>query len=173
MSRDLSDLRDLAPGPQPRPVGPIPRPAPEPKKPPTPIKPRNEPRLKKLHAEAFGEQAALCRRRPCLVRGCRARTVPHHVRPRGMGCVHGKDSDTVPLCWEHHEVAHRDLEALGLTLEELQAEAEKLAAELAARPAHDCEQYARLVEREPGLVSFYRCERCGHRLPDEQEDAPA
>lgn len=169
MSRDLSDLRDIAPAPPRRPVGPLPRPSPEPKKPRTPIKPRNEPRLKKLHAEAFGAQAALCRRRPCLVRGCRGRTVPHHVRPRGMGGVHGKDCDTVPLCWEHHELAHRDLEALGLTLEELQEAAAALAAELAARPAHDCEAFAVLREDGRTLSSRYVCQRCGYVLPDEQE----
>lgn len=160
-------------GPREQSPGALEREAPRVKKPPAPMKKRNAPRLAKLHDEAFGEQADLCRRRPCLVRGCRGRTVPHHVRPRGMGGVHGKDRDTVPLCWVHHDQAHTSHEQLGLTLEELQAEAEKLAAELAARPAHDCEDFARLIERAPGLVSFYRCERCGYVLPDEQEGGDA
>lgn len=170
--RGLSDLRDLAPGPQPPPVGPLPRPLPRPAKPRTPLKPRNESRARARHAEAFGEQAALCRRRACSVPGCRVRPcVPHHETSRGAG---GDDSSCVPLCWPHHEECHRGQLTFervhGIDLGEIAA---ALAAELAARPEHDCLTYALLREDEKTLTSRYVCQRCGYVLPDEQEDAPA
>lgn len=168
---DLSDLRDIAPGPPPQETGPLERPAPRLKKPPQPIRARNPERADKRDAEAFAEQAALCRRRSCLVRGCRARPcVPHHQVSRG---ARGKDEDTVPLCWAHHEEAHRGQKTFeerhGLDLEH---EAAKLAAELAARATHDCEAHAVLREDASTLTSRYVCDRCGYELPDEQLEGP-
>jgi hypothetical protein len=49
----LDDLTDIAPRPQPRPAGPIERPAPRLKKPPQPIKPRNEKRATARQASLF------------------------------------------------------------------------------------------------------------------------
>lgn len=163
-------LRDIAPKPQPQPVGPIERALPRPKKPPQPMKKRNEARMAKRNAESFGEQAALCRRRPCLVPGCRNRpSVPHHTRTRAAG---GKDDCTVPLCFDHHSFAHDHgnsalEEKHGVSLE---AEAAKLAAELERKKGHDCEKHARLIEREPGLVSFYRCTVCNYVIPTDGEE---
>jgi hypothetical protein len=168
----LSDLRDIAPRPTPTPPGPIARPAPRLKKPPQPIKPRNEKRARERQAEAFGEQAAVCRRRACLVLGCRMRpSVPHHALSRG---ARGSDEHTVPLCWVHHEEAHHGQK----TFEErhgldLLAAAKALAAELAARPAHDCEAFAVLRENTATLDSRYVCGRCAAPIPDEQEDDEA
>jgi hypothetical protein len=170
---DLSDLTDIFPGPQPRPAGPIERAAPRLKKPPQPIKPRNEKRAKKRHDECYAEQADACRKRPCLVPKCWKRPcVPHHAVSRGAG---GKDDQCVPLCWEHHSWAHDKpasefLERFGVDLE---AEASKLAAELERRRGHDCEQHAVLRENAATLRSEYVCTRCGYVLPDEQEDDEA
>lgn len=163
----LDDLRDIAPRPAPKGTGPLERRAPRLKKPPQPIKARNEKRATARRAEAFGEQAALCRRRPCAVPGCRNRpSVPHHTLSRGAG---GKDSACVPLCWNHHEEAHHGQASFELRYGlDLGAEASKLAAELAARATHDCEENAELLEHEPSLTSRYVCRRCGYVLPDEQ-----
>lgn len=156
--------------PKPVPAGPLDRPAPRQPKPPKPLKARNEKRAAKRHAESFGDQAALCRRRACSVPGCRVRPcVPHHETSRGAG---GKDSACVPLCWPHHDECHHGQltfeRAHGIDLGEIAA---GLAAELEARPAHDCEEHARLIEDgTPGRErSFYRCEKCGYVLPDEQD----
>lgn len=64
------------------------------------MKQRNEERHAHNHAQQFGDQAAACRRMPC-VRCGRApslalHTAPHHEPPVSLG---GKDSDTVPLCF--------------------------------------------------------------------------
>lgn len=159
-------------GPRAEPAGQLERDPPRQKKPPTPIKPRNAKRAAARHAEAFAEQASLCRRRACLVPGCRVRPcVPHHERSRGAG---GNDSSTVPLCWPHHDEAHHGQKTFearyGLDLEH---EAAKLAAELAARPAHDCEDYAVLRENAATLASRYLCGRCGGAIPDEQDGEDA
>lgn len=85
-----------------------------------PIKKRNQARYAKLHAEQFGEQAALCRVLPCLA--CVGRRFEqelyepsvwwlggavceaHHEPPRSCG---GIDKDTVPLCRKHHHERHQ------------------------------------------------------------------
>ena len=162
---DLSDLRDLAPRPQPV-TGPIERQRPKEPKPRKQLPKRNEKRLASRREFAFGPQSEACRKRPCCVPGCRRwPSVPHHSRSRGAG---GEDRHCVPLCWEHHSEAH-DGHDLGVDFE---AEAEKLAAELARRTGHDCEKHAKLVEHEPTLTSRYRCTLCGYLLPEEQEWAP-
>jgi hypothetical protein len=93
------------------------------------MKRKNTERAAKRRAEAFGEQAELCRMMPCCV--CHAQVFgrdispavsaraaidlpalsrcanwgsdPHHVPTRGAG---GVDKDTVPLCREHHREWH-------------------------------------------------------------------
>jgi hypothetical protein len=93
------------------------------------MKRKNTERAAKRRAEAFGEQAELCRLLPCVAceatmypgmppsawrsYGSRAallpvaawmrRCDPHHVPTRGAG---GVDKDTVPLCREHHREWH-------------------------------------------------------------------
>ena len=64
----------------------------------------NPGRKARLHAEAFGDQAAHCRTLPCCI--CRAPppSDPAHVRSRGAG---GKDKDTVPMCRQHHQDQHQ------------------------------------------------------------------
>lgn len=126
--------------------------------------------MEKRNAEAFAEQADACRKRSCLVARCRNwPCVPHHVRTRGAG---GKDADTVPLCWEHHEAAHGPgfEEKHGLDLAE---EAAKLGAELERRRGHDCEAFAVLREDASKESSRYVCDRCGCVLPDAQEGPDA
>lgn len=87
----------------------------------TPMKRVNKERKARRDAEAFGEQAELCRRIPCVVcwdelfgqptgahlddpeiitPGC---SEPHHIPTRGAG---GIDKDTVPLCRAHHQEWH-------------------------------------------------------------------
>lgn len=86
----------------------------------------NKERAKRRRDEAFGAQAELCRRMPCVV--CWRPTAadvdpdvsgligaarrfgksmalsdPHHVPTRGAG---GRDGDTVPLCRAHHQEWH-------------------------------------------------------------------
>lgn len=164
----MSDLARRFP-PRKEGPGPLERPAPRLKKPPQPIRARNEKRAAERNAESFGEQAALCRRRPCSVPGCRNRpSVPHHTRSRGAG---GGDDSCAPVCWEHHCHVHDQglkafEERFGVDLVEAAAQ---LAAELERKKGHDCEAHARLVEHEPSLTSRYRCTVCNYVLPDEQE----
>jgi hypothetical protein len=69
------------------------------------MKQRNPERLARLRARQFGPQAEMCRALRCCV--CRdPGTVPEHARPRGMGGMNGKDSDTVPLCNTCHQLRH-------------------------------------------------------------------
>jgi hypothetical protein len=98
----------------------------------TPMKRENTERAAKRRAEAFGEQAELCRWIACvacrqeqfpemtpgdwglhaklsLIEHARCRIMPprcdpHHEPTRAAG---GKDKDTVPLCREHHDERHR------------------------------------------------------------------
>lgn len=83
----------------------------------------NVERKAKRDAEAFGEQAELCRRLPCACCSWgvyahpdgsltneekaaeigRFQSDPHHIPTRGAG---GKDKDTVPLCRAHHTEWH-------------------------------------------------------------------
>jgi hypothetical protein len=67
------------------------------------LRPRNPERARKRQLEAFGPQAALCRRLPCCVCGD-SPCDPHHLKSRGAG---GTDRDTVPLCRTHHDMAHQ------------------------------------------------------------------
>lgn len=158
--------------PRREPPGPLSRPTPRLPKPPKPLG-ENKARKAKRRAETFGPQAEACRRRPCSVPGCRNRpSVPHHTRSRGAG---GLDDVCAPVCWEHHCHVHdHGLKAFEARFHvDLEAEAAKLTQELAAKKSHDCEENARLVEREPGLVSFYRCTVCNYVLPDEQQEPDA
>jgi hypothetical protein len=126
--------------------------------------------MKRRNAECFGPQAAACRRRPCTVPGCRVHPcVPHHTRSRGAG---GKDDCTIGLCWDHHAFAHDHglkafEERFGV---DLVAAAAQLAAELAARPAHDCLERVVLREDASRMRSVYVCDRCGTEV-QEDEDA--
>lgn len=88
----------------------------------------NKGRKARRDAEAFGEQAELCRSLPCVVclppgssdyyqgfaaaqiecelsggRGYGCQSDPHHIPTRGAG---GVDKDTVPLCRVHHDEWH-------------------------------------------------------------------
>jgi hypothetical protein len=88
------------------------------------LSPVNRKRRAKRRAEAFGEQAELCRHLPCvvahsswwLVNGIqsavalavlgstiRGQSEPHHVPSRGAG---GTDKDCVPLSAELHREFH-------------------------------------------------------------------
>jgi hypothetical protein len=90
----------------------------------TRLAPVNRKRRAKRRAEAFGEQAELCRHLPCvvahsswwLVHGIqsavalavlgstiRGQSEPHHVPSRGAG---GTDKDCVPLSAELHREFH-------------------------------------------------------------------
>ena len=69
-----------------------------------PIRRVNPERLKKRREREFGPQAELCRESPCLVKGCKMKSIPHHVISRGAG---GLDAHAVPLCLKHHEEVHR------------------------------------------------------------------
>lgn len=167
MSEPPTWLREIASGPPPPIVGPIPRPEPREPKPRRPLPRRNEARLAARREIAFGPQSEACRKRPCSVPGCRRwPSVPHHVLSRGAG---GKDEHTAPLCWDHHSEAH-DGHDLGV---DLVLVAQELAAELAARPAHNCDDYALLRENPRTLDSRYVCGRCGGSIPDEQEGTDA
>lgn len=149
--------------PPPPHVGPLPVREPNLPKPKKALPKRNEKRLAARRELTFGVQAETCRKRPCSVQGCRNRpSVPHHVLSRGAG---GRDEHCVPLCWEHHDRAHNG-EDLGV---DLHLVAQELAADLAARPAHNCEDHAVLRENVCALRSEYVCARCHYVLPDEQE----
>lgn len=70
----------------------------------TRLRQRNPERARKLKAKAFGKQAKLCRRSPCLVCGKRP-SDPAHVRSRGAG---GRDrGNVIPLCRDHHREQHQ------------------------------------------------------------------
>lgn len=74
-----------------------------------PLKPVNRVRAKKRREECFAKQAALCRTLECCVPSCGwvpyegHPTHPHHWPTVRRG---GKDSDTSPLCWVHHQQFH-------------------------------------------------------------------
>lgn len=163
----LDDLTDLAPPCRPAVVGPLPRQETRGPKPRKPLPRSNPKRLAERREAQDGPQAALCRRRPCCLCGRRP-AVPHHVRTKGAG---GLDSDCAPVClWCHDAIHTQGTSAVekkhGVKLEEV---ADALAAELAARPEHDCEAHAVLREDASKLASRYVCDRCGYVLPDEQE----
>ena len=92
----------------------------------TRIRARNPKRAAKRRAEAFGEQARVCRSASCCVCWPDAfsidsprmlyctmalarigfggeRSEPHHIPSRGAG---GTDKDCVPLCTAHHREFH-------------------------------------------------------------------
>lgn len=65
-------------------------------------------RAAKRRAEAFGDQARMCRLVGCAVPSCRAcppsvRIEPDHATTRGSG---GKDDACWPLCTFHHRQRH-------------------------------------------------------------------
>ena len=73
------------------------------------VNPVNRTRKNKLREECFGKQAQLCRESECCVPSCGwipyegHPTHPHHWPTVARG---GKDSDTSPLCWFHHQCFH-------------------------------------------------------------------
>lgn len=111
---DLSDLRDIAPGPPPKETGPLERPEARggKKKARKPL-PRRSARRADVEALQFGEQAERCRRAPCASCGKSPKfgeqTDPHHWPTRANG---GLDRDTMPLC-PGPEGCHEKFHALG------------------------------------------------------------
>jgi hypothetical protein len=179
----LSDLRDIAPRPQLRPAGPIPRPAeltpvrrPE-KGPRTPLN-RVGPKRAEKRSRQFGEQAERCSKptTPCACCGIKGFSVPHHWPTRANG---GLDEDTMPLCDGFgsnfcHDAFHNAgspeafKESHGCdVLAAIQA--------MRKKPDHDCERFALLRENgTPGQErSEYVCTRCNKVVPQEQEDESA
>lgn len=81
-------------------------PMPRPKK---RMKQSNTARSKKRKAITDGPQSKLCRESPCCVPECNwepyegSPTHPHHWPTVAR---QGKDSDTSPLCWYHHQAFH-------------------------------------------------------------------
>lgn len=64
------------------------------------LKRRNDERLARRRAEAFGPQAEECRAMPCCACGARPPSEPHHFPTRAAG---GKDDACIPLCHQCHE----------------------------------------------------------------------
>lgn len=164
-------LRDIAPGPQPPPVGPLPPPAPLPRD----LRPRVRKGLPRVNRERqarrtpirFGEQAERCRREPCACCGLRGQSQPHHWPTVAAG---GTDRDTAPLCPACHDAFH----LAGSPEAFLASHGCDLYAAIEAmrrKPDHSCERFA--VLREDGTPgrerSEYVCTRCQRVLPEEQE----
>lgn len=181
MSRDLTDLRDIAPRPQPPLVGPLPRPAelapvPRPPKGPRATLNRVGPKRSEKKARQFGEQAERCRREPCACCGLKGFSVPHHWPTVGAG---GTDRDTLPLCDGFgSRFCHEAFHAAGSPeafLASHGCDVLKAIQRMRRKPDHSCERFAVLRENgTPGRErSEYVCARCSKVVPQEQESEDA
>jgi hypothetical protein len=166
VSDSLRDLRDIAPKPQPRPAGPIAKPAPR-------IKPKkglnkiNRKRREKRMAETFGVCSRMARLLKCAVPNCEKRWPTHqlqaaHVVSRGAG---GSDwANCVGLCADHHAEQH----AIGIASFQKRHNVDLL---VVASYVADAARNHICSERVETHRSATRCAVC-HVAVDEREVTP-
>jgi hypothetical protein len=179
-------LRDIAPPPPERHEGRIPPPHDIPpvvreKKPRAEMRRTNRERQGRVKPLRVGEQAKRCGDAPCAACGVKGLSVPHHWPTVAAG---GLDRDTMPLCgWPKrldgegcHEAFHDKAGSPEAFLEshgcDVYAAIERMR-KGAPKATHRCEDYPVPREDVRREESWYECGRCGARIPDEQEDAPA
>jgi hypothetical protein len=177
----LRDLTDIAPKPQPRPAGPIPKarelePVARPEKEPRAPMARQSARGREKKKRQFAEQAARCRKAPCACCGIKGFSKPHHWPTVAAG---GLDEDTLPLCDGFgSNFCHEAFHAAGSPEAFLASHGCDVLAAIEAmrrKPDHSCERWAVLRESgTPGQErSEYVCTRCNKVVPQEQEGPDA